>query len=67
MVAFVTYDDKHVVVLDVETRKIVKIYNNKDFKLEDFANDLLIPQVQYDTTGTSRQGHLPAPVLLQSK
>ena len=43
MVAFVTYDDKHVVVLDVETRKIVKIYNNKDFKLEDFANDLLIP------------------------
>ena len=43
MVAFVTYDDKHVVVLDVETRKIVKIYNNKDFKLDDFANDLLIP------------------------
>ena len=43
MVAFVTYDDKHVVVLDVETRKIVKIYNSKDFKLDDFANDLLIP------------------------
>lgn len=43
MVAFVTYNDKHVVVLDVETRKIVKIYNSKDFKLDDFANDLLIP------------------------
>ena len=43
MVAFVTYDDKNVVVLDVETRKIVKIHNNKDFKLDDFSNDLLIP------------------------
>ena len=43
MVAFVTYDDKNVVVLDVETRKIVKIHNNKDFKLDDFADQLLIP------------------------